>query len=639
MGRNRWCFVGIVLALTLLGGCQGVREADGPGGRAPTAPDKQPAPPKAPAPAADPVVGKWAWFNGGTVSILPDGTLTHEQGNRGTWTVQDRARRVYVLRWRQGDFVDTVTLSEDGQSLSGTNQGGAAVSARRTPEGPAARPEPRPPSPPPGQPADQPGATPVTLKTTEKSLGKRENQTPSPPVLSPDDRHQLDQTWRDGKIFVAQDGVEGKNAYDVVDHLTFSPDSKHTAFLATRGGKLRAVVDGVEGPEANRVEELQFSPDGKRVGYILFWEMAGSGVQTYRAVIDGAAGPAYRSVRDLAFSPDGKHVAYVAERAGTAPRTRVETVVVLDGKEGKGYDGIAQGSLRFKPDSDRPAFLARRDSRLVAVIDDVEGQEAAEFSFSPDGKRVAYVLRRDTGTAVLVDGRQRPMYGGNVTQLTFSPDGKHLAYMVNQFSPVQQFAVVDGREGSPSEAVSEFQFGADGRFAYLARRGFEEVCVTDAGPGAVYIQVGDIHFSPDGKHLAYRGLRRDGVFVVVRDGKEEKGYRQIVDRSVRFSPDGKHLAYRVMLPGGMTVVADGVEGKGYNFNGSVPGLAFSPDGKHLAYVAVRQDGGGVVVVDGAEGPPFDRVLEVPVVFDDPNRFHVLGIRGPNLVRLDVEIGE
>jgi hypothetical protein len=106
------------------------------------------------------------------VTVLPSGTLVHDQGNRGSWTKKDRPQRVYTLRWLQGDFVDTVRLSEDGQRLSGSNQSSATVSARRLPEGPAAQPESRPPSPKPGQgqtPPPQPQAT-LTDETLAQML-------------------------------------------------------------------------------------------------------------------------------------------------------------------------------------------------------------------------------------------------------------------------------------------------------------------------------------------------------------------------------------------------------------------------------------------------------------------------------------
>ncbi len=75
--------------------------------------------------SCDSIVGDWAWFTGGNVTLNPDGTITSKEfGNLGTWECTDDTRGVFTLRWVFGTppFVDTLTLSADGQSLSGKNQ-------------------------------------------------------------------------------------------------------------------------------------------------------------------------------------------------------------------------------------------------------------------------------------------------------------------------------------------------------------------------------------------------------------------------------------------------------------------------------------------------------------------------------------
>ncbi|MCG8608396.1 FecR family protein [bacterium] len=77
------------------------------------------------------IVGAWRWSNGGRVDIRENGTMSGGGGsNSGTWEWDSR-RRVFILRWKQGGWVDTVTLSVDGQRLSGSNQQGTTVSATR----------------------------------------------------------------------------------------------------------------------------------------------------------------------------------------------------------------------------------------------------------------------------------------------------------------------------------------------------------------------------------------------------------------------------------------------------------------------------------------------------------------------------
>ncbi|HOK09764.1 MAG TPA: hypothetical protein PLJ10_08900, partial [Candidatus Hydrogenedens sp.] len=70
----------------------------------------------------------------------------------------------------------------------------------------------------------------------------------------------------------------------------------------------------------------------------------------------------------LIFSPDSRRVAYSAKRGD-------KWVVVVDGVEGKEYDGIGAGSLIFSPDSRRVAYSAKRGGKWVVVVDGVEGKE------------------------------------------------------------------------------------------------------------------------------------------------------------------------------------------------------------------------------------------------------------------------
>ena len=58
----------------------------------------------------------------------------------------------------------------------------------------------------------------------------------------------------------------------------------------------------------------------------------------------------------LVVSPDSQHVAYVAVRGG-------KVFVVVDGVEGKEYDGIVTGGgPRFSPDSQHVAYVAGHGS-------------------------------------------------------------------------------------------------------------------------------------------------------------------------------------------------------------------------------------------------------------------------------------
>lgn len=105
--------------------------------------------------SCDAVVGTWAWFIGGEVTVNRDGTFTQQSGNAGTWECNDGAQGRFTFRWRDGGFTNSLLLTPDGQGLSSTDMSQWYVTARRTisapsPQSPAGRqpgpvPSPQPP--------------------------------------------------------------------------------------------------------------------------------------------------------------------------------------------------------------------------------------------------------------------------------------------------------------------------------------------------------------------------------------------------------------------------------------------------------------------------------------------------------------
>lgn len=79
----------------------------------------------------DAVVGKWAWFIGGEVTINSDGTFTQQSGNSGTWTCTDASKGAITLKWAKGGFINKVALSEDGQKLSSVDPAQPFAPAKR----------------------------------------------------------------------------------------------------------------------------------------------------------------------------------------------------------------------------------------------------------------------------------------------------------------------------------------------------------------------------------------------------------------------------------------------------------------------------------------------------------------------------
>ena len=90
------------------------------------------------------LVGRWRWFNGATVDCGADGTCSATNGYSGSWKWLDGEGR-FEIRWARGgqpaQFVDTLKVSPDGIRLSGTNQSGSGVGARRMAAAPPVLPD------------------------------------------------------------------------------------------------------------------------------------------------------------------------------------------------------------------------------------------------------------------------------------------------------------------------------------------------------------------------------------------------------------------------------------------------------------------------------------------------------------------
>jgi hypothetical protein len=72
------------------------------------------------------LAGVWAWSTGGDTAIRAGGMLT-KGSHTATWSCKNNEA---VLVWSHG-YIDHLSLSPDGTSLSGTNNYGVRISATR----------------------------------------------------------------------------------------------------------------------------------------------------------------------------------------------------------------------------------------------------------------------------------------------------------------------------------------------------------------------------------------------------------------------------------------------------------------------------------------------------------------------------
>lgn len=73
-------------------------------------------------------IGTWQWFTGRNVNISGDYRVS-TPGNNGTWRCLPNGK--IEIRWKNGGWIDTLSLNPDGHSLTGRNQHGTIVSGSK----------------------------------------------------------------------------------------------------------------------------------------------------------------------------------------------------------------------------------------------------------------------------------------------------------------------------------------------------------------------------------------------------------------------------------------------------------------------------------------------------------------------------
>lgn len=406
---------------------------------------------------------------------------------------------------------------------------------------------------------------------------------------------------------------------------------------------------------------VSFSPDGKRVAYIMTERGYRGQVSNMFMVVDGKKEKSYDSVYLLIFSPAGNRTVYKAYSRGG------QGVVVFDGKEGKEYDEFSD--LVFSPNSEKLAYGAEREGKYFSIINGVEGEGygfyAWGFTFSPDSKHIAYKAGEKRGGKIFVvlDGEKGKSYD-DIGPIVFSPNSEHLAYMAKE--GIEGFLVFDGVEGkkydyfsaSYADGTKSPVFSPDSEhIAYVVKEKGEWFLIIDGEKKSSnflskYSPLKCVTFSSDSKHVAYVVVygpaeKDDKKSFVVSDGKKGREYDDVCrfgpfpdyEHPV-FSPDNKHIAYAAerYFPEGECllgytecekrgekfVVLDDKEGKPY---GDIKNIVFSPDSKHIAYAA-KKENKWILVVDRKESEFYDDIY-TKSVFSSDNKYVYYGVRIDN----------
>ncbi len=308
-----------------------------------------------------------------------------------------------------------------------------------------------------------------------------------------------------------------------VEQFQFSPDGRRIVYLSSRLGDHHLWVMDADGANARAVNphhqvhqtrdgpsvQPRWSPDGRWISYL-------SGGDIYVAAADGSLPPANLTYGNGGttprWTPDGDHLVYVRNDAGghaqivtipsTIPRDRIDITWLTSGNHSA-----------FDPQ-------ISPDGRWIAFTSDRSGKD--------DRKRNDIWLMPTAG------GRPRLLTTGSAEDLDdtprWSPDSKRIAFVSNR-SGWRNIGVIDVERGATTmltqSAWDEYnpQWSPDGRrIAYVANRdwNFHLMIVPSAGG------------------RPWPLTERDGVSGGI-ESNQARG-------TFRWAPDGRTIAFTYMSP-------------------------------------------------------------------------------------------
>ena len=328
---------------------------------------------------------------------------------------------------------------------------------------------------------------------------------------------------------------------------------------------------GIHPSPANMFQFI-FSERGGGVAYVV--EKDG----TSRMVHNGAAGKSYQTVGDVVLSPDGKRIAYGALVDG-------KWRMVVDGKEGAPFNTVRLP--RFSPDGAHLAYQAMAGERWHLVVDGTPNAGTLKrylpHEFSADSSRIACIDDVD-------DNNRGRLVVSDLAFATQTVVGSGVSFMLANAdkSRIAAVSTMDGKQ-----RVIDFSLDRP----------------ESVNRGAIYDTVGALAFGPDGVTLAYPAERAGRRLLVVGNRELALPDGDMAGLPV-IHPDKKTVAVPI-FSGGMTFLHQlspvggiGEVGHGYE---AVEGLVYGRDGRFHAYAAQKGET-WFVVVNGKEGPTFDRVV-------------------------------
>jgi tricorn protease len=242
--------------------------------------------------------------------------------------------------------------------------------------------------------------------------------------------------------------------------------------IALRGAPAGPVVE--HRSLTNGFEEMQLSPDGKKVAFTVHGQIfaASSKDGGDAARVTNSMG----AEDEIAWAPDSRQLVYVSDRDGTPHIFSYDFAARTENRLTNGRDADTQP--QFSPDGKQLAFLRGAKQLIVMDVTTKQDRVAATgsldrpplgsnrpFVWSPDSKWLAFlpVTDRNFRNVTIVSasgGDAKPVtFLSNVfaDDVTWSPDGTYILYNTRQRTEQGQVARVDLVPRAPRFREDQFR--------------------------------------------------------------------------------------------------------------------------------------------------------------------------------------
>lgn len=312
-----------------------------------------------------------------------------------------------------------------------------------------------------------------------------------------------------------------------------------------------------------------------------------------QVVHNGAVGKPYKTIGEVVLSPDGKHVAYGALVDG-------QWRMVVDGVEGAGFNTVK--APIYSPDSRHLVYQGMKADKWYLILD-------SKWNNGTEKRYLRPVFSGDVSTIVYVDNVDSDYRG----RLVVADIGFKLARVL------EENGVSNLDTNFTRTRVAAIQF-TNGKRRVID---FSFARPTDIHKGELYDSIENLGFGSDGKSLGYLAERSGKKFVVLNGREEPLAEGDIVEGPL-LRPDlkaaGSIMKFQNRFYYWQYFADAGKKGGDYD---EISGLCFSSDSSKYAFAAQKENSWRIVV-NGKEGPVFDRV--VAPKFSPDGKFVVYRVR-------------